>query len=119
VGATYTAGDLGFGVIYLHSDLDTDYSKNGWVGTISYAGADAEKPGSWGLVGKYYNQGAGTFIAHTMDGTPFVEGFKGYSIGANYAVAKNMIANVVYYDTKSKETDAKSKVIWSEMDFTF
>jgi hypothetical protein len=41
------------------------------------------------------------------------------ALGANYALAKNIVGNVVYYDTKSKATDATAKTIWSELDFTF
>jgi hypothetical protein len=71
------------------------------------------------LTAKWYNQGFGTFVIHTMDGHAFTEGFQGYSLGANYAFAKNIVGNVVYYDTKSKATDATAKTIWSELDFTF
>jgi hypothetical protein len=122
-GVNYTAGDVGLGVVYLKSNLDSspdsDLSNTGWVGTVSYAGAEAEKPGSWGLTAKWYNQGFGTFVIHTMDGHAYTEGFQGYSVGANYALAKNIVGNVVYYDTKSKATDATAKTIWSELDFTF
>ena len=118
--ANLTAGDLGVGVTYLKSNLDYENRSNtGWVGSLNYAGADNDKPGSWGLMAKWYNQGFGTFISHTMDGTPFLEGFQGYSAGANYAFAKNICGTVMYYDTKSKVTAATSKVIWSELDFEF
>ena len=92
------------------------------VPTAAYGGAENAKVGSWGLVGKYYNQGAGTFIAHTSDGDPsqFVnEGFCGYSIGANYTVAKNIIAGLAYYDFKGRETKDKRRTLWTEMTFAF
>ena len=120
VGAVYNFGDIAtLGAVYLKSNLDTSYSTSGWVATATYKGAEADRPHSYGFVAKYYNQGAGTAINHTMDGHYYLEGTKGYSLGANYTFAKNIVGNAVWYDTKSKETDAKSQVIWTELDFTF
>ena len=53
----------------------------------------------------------------------FRSGFKGWSIGGEVAVAKNMVASVTYYDTKAlkgeQEDNAKAKVIWSEFNVFF
>ena len=84
--------------------------------------AEAAKVGSWGLVGKYYNQGAGTFVAHTMNGgaQDFLdEGFKGYSLAGYVTVAKNMVAGLEWYDLKGKESDDKEKTLWSELVVSF
>ena len=92
------------------------------VVTGTYGGARADKPGSYGFVAKYYNQGVGTFVAHTMNGAyqDFAwEGFKGYSLAGYYTLAKNMVAGVEYYDLKGKETDNTSKTLWGQMVVTF
>ena len=89
-----------------------DVDKDGYVVAMAYKGAKASEAGSWGLNASYYDQGAGTVVAHTMDGIYFDEGFKGYSVGANYALAKNIVAGVTYYDLETKEaskdTDAQT-----------
>ncbi len=116
--------DLKLTGTYLRSDIDkiadyNDVDKDGYVAGLAYKGAKASQAGSWGLNATYYNQGAGTVVAHTMDGIYFDEGFKGYSVGANYALAKNIVAGVTYYDLESKETDQDAQTLWSQVVFTF
>ncbi len=122
--------DLKLGLQYLKSDVDSVKSENGtfkdvdddgYVISLDYKGAKGSKPGSWGIYGKYYNQGAGTYVAHTMDGLYPEEGFKGYKVGVNYALAKNIVANVDYYDLESKEKNISKdyKTIFSTLVFNF
>ena len=134
VGADFNlAKDLMLNAMYLRSDRDKfvdddgnklTSKKDGYVFGLGYKGAEAAEPGSWGLTARYYHQGRGTYLAHTIDGdTDFMTGFKGWSIGGEVTVAKNMVASVTYYDTKAlkgdQEDNAKSKVIWSEFNVTF
>ena len=129
VGADFNlAKDLGLNAMYLHANRDKfgglESKKDGYVVGLGYKGAEASEPGSWGLTARYYHQGRGTYLAHTIDGdTDFVTGFKGWSIGGEVTVAKNMVASVTYYDTKAlkgdQEDNAKTKVIWSEFNVTF
>ena len=62
-----------------------------------------------------------TYIAHTTDANTFDgQGFKGYGVGANYTVAKNMVLTAAYYDTKSKfDTSDKDKIMWTDLTITF
>ena len=79
---------------------------------MGWAGAKASDPGSWGLYAKCYDQGAPTVIDHTMNGAwdKFDgEGFKGYNVGGNVTLAKNMVATVEYYDLKGKESDQHAR----------
>ena len=126
--ATYKAGDLTVGAMYLHGDADdkvngVEPDNDGWVAKLGYKGASAAKAGSWGLYGKYYDQGGATYIDHTMNGAydkfgP--DGFKGWMVGGNLTVAKNMVAQVEYYDLKDKgNTDNHAKTLWSQMVVTF
>ena len=128
IGANYDINKFNIGAMYLKGSNDeidaVDGSQTGWVAKLGYAGAQASKPNSWGLYAKYYNQGASTVIAHTMNGDYGVfndgQGFKGYMVGANYTVAKNMVAGVEYYDLKSKgDSDVTAKTIWSQLVVTF
>ena len=122
------AKDLKLTGTYLRSDVDAvkvdnadykDVDKDGVVVGLGYKGAKAAQAGSWGLNATYYNQGAGTVVAHTMDGIYFDEGFKGYSVGANYTLAKNIVAGVTYYDLESKENNNDAQTLWSQVVFSF
>ena len=133
VGANFNlAKDLTLDATYLRSNRDKffdgakDYTskKDGYVFGLGYKGAEASEPGSWGLAARYYHQGRGTYLAHTIDGyTDWMTGFKGWSIGGEVTVAKNMVASVTYYDTKAlkgaQEENQKAKVIWSEFNVAF
>ena len=125
-GATYHTGKFYAGGMYLKGDDDTlnnkAYDDDGYVFKMGWAGAKRSEPGSWGLYANYYDQGAPTVLSHTMDGLYDAfgsEGFKGYKVGGNLTVAKNMVASVDYYDLKSKEKDAHARTIWSQMVVTF
>ena len=54
-----------------------------------------------------------------------ITGFKGYMVGGNLAVAKNMIATVEYYDLKDKNGDAgefagrHARTLWTDLTVTF
>ena len=122
--------DFALNGMYLKSNIDkfegNKVDDDGYVVGLSYKGAEAEEPGSWGLFANYFNQGRPTYIAHTIDGyTDYNAGFKGWAVGGNVTVAKNMIANVTYYDTKSlksaleEDNPTKARVLWSQFDITF
>ena len=124
-------------------EADPEADDDGIIVGLDYKGAKANKPGSWGVYGKFYDQGRGTEVAHTMNGNykwqgrfvnshgnlqteTYNSGFKGWMIGANYAFAKNIIGTVEYYDLKTKAMNGttrteeqKVKTLWSELVFTF
>ena len=98
---------------------------NGFMAGLSYKGAKKEKPGTWGLEANYYRQGRSTYLLHTIDGhTDFKSGFKGWSVGGELTVAKNMVMGVYYYDTQpmKREIDGnntRTKVLWTDFTITF
>ena len=109
---------------YLNSDVDKDsVDTDGYVVGLSYKGANKAKVGSWGAWANYYDQGVGTFVAHTMKtgdwGYFMKEGFKGYNVGVNYTLAKNLVYSVDYYDLEGKESDNDTRVIWSRLQINF
>ncbi|MBR1494671.1 MAG: S-layer homology domain-containing protein [Acidaminococcaceae bacterium] len=120
---------FGLGLLYMHSNGDnTDYiaenaSKNGFVVTANVAGANYNKPGSWGFAAKYYHAPAGTAIAHTLvGGSPMdftSEGYKGYSLSADYTIAKGMKYGITWSDLKGRESNNKTKVLWNEFQLRF
>ena len=131
VGFNAKFGDIKATAMYLHGskdeEKDTD-KKNGFTIQLAYKGAVASKPGSWGFLAKYYNQGNLTYIAnsHGADAAKgaFIpagnSGFKGFRVSADYTVAKNMVTRVSYFDLKGKDENAqKRKTIYGEMIVTF
>ena len=147
-GLSYDMGHFNLSAMYLKGDLSADKLNNmtdngavnqaidqyldddGFVIGLSYKGAKAEDAGSWGAWAKYYDQGAQTYVAHTTDANTFgMTGFKGFGVGANYTIAKNIVANVAYYNTESKLAKAlgaadelertKDHRFWTDVTFTF
>ena len=132
IGADYKFGDFKLDATYLKSDADkteagVKLDDDGYVIGLTYKGAKAAKAGTYGIYAKYYDQGAGTYIHHGMN-TDLANdfgayGFKGYMVGVNYALAKNIVAAVEYsdFDAKDNYTGKKpsDKTIWSEVVFTF
>ena len=120
--------NISLNAAYLNSDIESDNlvkgaDTDGFVVGLDYKGAKAKQVGSWGLWGKYYDQGAGTFVAHTMktgDWSNYLnEGFKGYGVGASYTLAKNMVYMLDYYDLEGKDTETDTQVIWSRLQISF
>ena len=106
---------------------DDGLDNNGWVAGLAYKGAKASKPGSWGVYANYYDMPAMTYLDNTNDGYNGVmnkwqldgDGFEGYEVGANVALAKNIVAGVKYFDLEQREDSADEQAIWSEVVFTF
>ena len=147
-GLSYDMGHFNLSAMYLKGDLSADklndrsdgninkaidkyLDDDGFVIGLAYKGAKAEDAGSWGAWAKYYDQGAQTYVAHTTDANTFgMTGFKGFGVGANYTLAKNIVANVAYYNTESKLAKeipgaadyldrSKDHRFWTDVTFTF
>ena len=129
ISAKYKFDDFTLGATYLHSDVDVynspynDVDTDGYVISAGYKGADKNKPGSWGLFANYYDQGAGTFVAHTMypgDWGYYMDaGFKGYMVGGGVTLAKNMVYQLHYYDLEGKESGLEDRILWSRLQIMF
>ena len=131
VGLNAKLGAVKATAIYLHGskdeEKDTD-KKNGYTIQLAYKGAVASKPGSWGFLAKYYDQGNLTFVDHGAfsgkgafsPGGFKTSGFKGFRVSADYTVAKNMVTRLSYFDLKAKdEAKKKAKTFYGELIVTF
>ena len=133
VGANMpVAKDLKLGAMWLKGDAEAKADDNGYVLTLAYKGAKASAPGSWGLEAKWYDQPKATYVDHTMDGLEdaflleggtanngYMDGFEGYSITGTYALAKNIVAKVQYYDLEAREGKNDAETLWGQVVFTF
>ncbi|MBR2039679.1 MAG: S-layer homology domain-containing protein [Phascolarctobacterium sp.] len=127
------AKDLVLKADYMYGDSDmADVDDNGYVATLAYKGAKASAPGSYGVWATYYDQPANCYFKPTLNTqSGYAEtwddanygGYEGFEIGANYALAKNIVAAVRYFDIESqKEVAGKicsDEVLWTEVVFTF
>lgn len=122
--------DLNLNTMYLKGNRDRlaggePIDNTGFVAGLSYKGAEAAKPGTWGLEANFYRQGRSTYLLHTIDGyTDFKSGFRGWSVGGDLTVAKNMVLGVSYYDTRPLKSeidgkDTKTRILWSDFTITF
>jgi len=132
VGVAFpVAKDLKLSAEYLYgtSDEDAGMDNSGFVAGLAYKGAKASKPGSWGIYANYYDMPALTYFDNTNNTysnsfmnaqkTAAADGFEGYEVGANVALAKNIVAAVKYYDLDAREDGYDDQAIWSEVVFTF
>ena len=125
VGVSFdVAKDLRLGYEYMWSDhkYDKRVSKDGFVVRVDYKGADAAIAGSWGVHAQYFDQPINAIISPTTDANVFDAtdgGYKGWNIGADVALAKNITLCVNYYDTEAKAAEKDDKVVYSELYFNF
>ena len=112
---------------YLKAD-EKDFAgdDDGFAVSLKYKGANPAKKGSWGLSASYYDQATTTIIDHVSEivddwGIGDVEernaGIKGYEIGVDYTLAKNIVAEVSYYDMEDSKNSGK--LLWSRVTFSF
>ena len=125
------AKDLKLSAEYMYGTADDDngYDNSGYVAGLAYQGAKASKPGSWGVWANYYNLPALTYMKSTnntnmaeipeLTQNDVADGYEGYEVGANVALAKNIVAAVRYFDLEAREEGVDDQVIWSEVVFTF
>ena len=126
--------DLKLTADYLNGDTDINKGdSNGYMVGLAYKGASAAKAGSWGIFATYYDQPAATYLKPSVSTYATTEdknwiltrnanasdGFKGFEVGANYALAKNIVAAVRYYDLEAREGNLDNQTLWSEVTFTF
>ena len=116
------------------SAFDTDVDSDGWLVGLSYKGAKASKVGSWGLYANYSDRPGATYLQPTVfsggyadyaDGLGYLttDGYKGFDIGANVTLAKNIVAGIKYADFEGRDDKGAgtpdAQTLWTEVVFTF
>ena len=109
------------------SEDDTQKNDDGYAVTLNYKGAKVAKADTWGAYATYYDQAATTMIDHASEGIGDMEksyfassGIKGYEVGVGYTLAKNVLAEVSYYDLEDKENSSDdNNMLWSRVTFSF
>ena len=104
----------------------SDFGDDGWAATVNYKGAKSSDKGSWGVYATYYDQSAAVILDSVSEVEDHFywlgEGMKGYEVGVGYTLAKNIVANVSYFDMENKDYSSykdDTKLLWSTVTFTF
>lgn len=115
------AKDIAFSYDYMWGDkkVDENVSKDGWVARLDYKEADSEEAGTYGIHAQYFDQPINAYLAPTTDAPTFEHGYKGWNVGVDYTLAKNIQLCVNYYDTEDKFGSEKDELIFSELYFFF
>ena len=118
------AKDLNLAYEYMWGDeqYEKAVSKDGWVATLAYKGADAAAPGTWGVSATYFDQPSNAILYPTTDAKWDFEdgcGYKGYGLVANYTLAKNIVAELSYYDTEAKVGSKDEQRFYADLYLTF
>ncbi|CQR74891.1 outer membrane protein PgaA [Sporomusa ovata DSM 2662] len=121
IGGNYNFSNFSIGAMYLGSSLkDSKGNSDGYVLSLNYGDLRTYRPGTYSMFAKYYNQPQGTYIDHGMNGRGnSMQGLKGYGVGVSYALAKDLVAGVEYYDLADKVTGEKGKTIWTQLTHYF
>ena len=107
---------------YLKGDAVGAADEDGYTVNLAYKGAKASAPGSWGAWASYFDQPEATYLYTTIASyavLPKEDGFEGFRVGANYALAKNIVAQVEYYDLEAREGAKEEETLWTQVTFSF
>lgn len=105
-------------------NLKDNAANNAYSIQLNYKGADAADAGSWGAYVAYRQLAPFATLVPTYDFNAGYDGFytlKGWEIGADYAIEKNIVASAKYFngkDTAATNND-KATGVWTRVDFMF
>ena len=137
--SSFRIADLGVGYAFdKNVKLTGDYAKgssqnlkenaanNAYSIQLNYKGADAADAGSWGAYVAYRQLAPFATLVPTYDFKAGYAGFytlKGWEIGADYAIEKNIVASAKYFNGKDtgadRGTDDKATGVFTRVDFMF
>ncbi len=100
-------------------DVDFKKEKDAYTVQLKYRGAEQDQPGSYGVWAAYRKLGKTAVFAPTYDGAQV--GYKGFEIGTEVALAKNIVGSLIYFDGKenNKSTNQKLKRVFGSVEFFF
>ena len=124
IGADYAFDkNVNFNAEYAHSNLKTDPTDSNkqdrsYAFELNYKGAQQENQGTWGAWAAYRYLGENSSPKPTYD--VIGSGEKGWEIGGNYTLFKNIVGTLRYGDGKELEnTDIKYKKLFGRVEFFF
>ena len=101
---------------YINNNKADNYNKSGMV-QLDYKGADKANVGSWGAYLAYRQIGRYASIDPNTDGV--MANTKGWEIGAQYTLFKNVQAKAIYFKGKQLANDDNASKIFGRVEFFF
>ena len=119
VGARYTF-DKNFSLFgaYANNAKADDYDRAAAL-QLDYKGANRANAGSWGMYLAYRYLGQNVALASTYDAIRWNKNVKGWEIGADYVLAKNITLNGKYFMGEDIYNGNSSKVFWTRLRYQF
>ena len=101
---------------YIDNNKADFYKKSGMV-QLDYKGASKANVGSWGAYVAYRHIGKYASIDPNTDGVQL--NTKGWEVGTQYTLFKNVQAKAIYFKGKQLDTDKDSSKIFGRVEFFF
>ena len=105
------------GVIEGNGDLGGGDQRKAYNIQLTYKGAKANKPGTFGIEAGYRHLGRYASLVPTYDYSDV--DMKGWFVGANVTILQNTILMLGYEDGTKLSTDKKEKIYFSRVKFLF
>lgn len=81
----------------MYIDSDASAEDKGWMAKFMYKGANKAKANSWGAFVDYRDVETNATWDTTFD---LIDGYKGYEVGFDYTLAKNMVLTTSFVDAE-------------------
>lgn len=112
LGGLYAAGSADAERSGLDSGEEKSYSVQ-----LMYKGAKSDVENSYGIWAAYRQVGQLASIASTYDGVGYGE--KGFELGADYMIAKNILTKLIYFNGEEISSGADVEKVFGRVEFQF
>ena len=104
-------------MVGMYLDSDASAEDQAWMAKFMYKGANKAKPHSWGAFVDYRDAEANATFDSTFD---LIDGYKGFEVGFDYTLAKNIVLTTTFVDgEKNSGTADDAQFFQSYLTFTF
>ena len=118
IGANYRFGDLTLAGAYARNTKADNFKSSHNI-SLSYKGANRNKPNSWGVYAAYRYISPFVSLAPTYDTMGFRNNRKGWEGGLTYTPFKNIVTSLSYFKGKQLDTGNDSNTLWARARFWF
>ena len=94
-----------------------DYFKKAGMVQLDYKGAQAANKGSWGAYLAYRHLGGNVALDACDDGVGYNQ--KGWEVGTQYTLFKNIQAKAIYFNGKRLDNDKDASKLFGRVEFFF
>ena len=118
IGANYRFGNVTLAGAYARNTKADNFKTSHNI-SLSYKGANRNKPNSWGIYAAYRYISPFVSLAPTYDTMGFRNNRKGWEGGLTYTPFKNIVTSVSYFKGKQLDGGNDSDTLWARARFWF